>query len=66
MIPLVDNHDSYTFNLAHLIAEVAGEEPVVVPADRAISHVDDVAIEVLFGPEHGKEHHLLFSFSAES
>ncbi|MCT1683531.1 chorismate-binding protein [Corynebacterium appendicis] len=43
MILLVDNHDSYTFNLAHLIAEVAGEEPVVVPADRAISHVDDVA-----------------------
>lgn len=32
MILLVDNHDSYTFNLAHLIAEVSGVEPLVVPA----------------------------------
>ena len=32
MILLVDNYDSYTFNLAHLIAEVSGVEPLVVPA----------------------------------
>ena len=30
MILLVDNHDSFTFNLAHLLAEVSGIEPVVV------------------------------------
>ena len=35
MILLVDNYDSYTFNLAHLIAEVAGHEPLVVPAGEA-------------------------------
>lgn len=32
MILLVDNYDSYTFNLAHLIAQAAGHEPLVVPA----------------------------------
>ncbi|ETI86868.1 MAG: hypothetical protein Q613_PSC00241G0001, partial [Propionibacterium sp. DORA_15] len=26
MILLVDNHDSFTFNLAHLLAEVSGIE----------------------------------------
>jgi para-aminobenzoate synthetase len=30
---LIDNHDSYTFNLYQLIAAVAGEEPVVVRND---------------------------------
>ncbi|OAA15947.1 Aminodeoxychorismate synthase component 1 [Corynebacterium afermentans subsp. afermentans] len=32
MILLVDNYDSYTFNLAHLVAQAAGHEPLVVPA----------------------------------
>ena len=32
MILLVDNNDSYTFNLAHLIARTAGEFPAVVRA----------------------------------
>ncbi len=32
MILLVDNFDSYTFNLAHLIAKVSGVEPLVAPA----------------------------------
>ena len=35
MILLVDNYDSYTYNLAHLIAEAAGREPLVVPAGEA-------------------------------
>ena len=35
MILLVDNYDSYTFNLAHLIAEAAGHEPLVVSAGEA-------------------------------
>jgi para-aminobenzoate synthetase len=30
---LIDNYDSYTFNLFHLIGEVNGEEPVVVRND---------------------------------
>ena len=30
---LIDNHDSFTFNLFQLLAEVNGEEPVVVPHD---------------------------------
>ena len=34
MILLVDNYDSYSFNLAHLIAEVASE-PLVVSAGEA-------------------------------
>ena len=33
VILLVDNRDSYTFNLAHLIAEVTGDNPEVVRAD---------------------------------
>ena len=35
MILLVDNYDSYTYNLAHLIAEAAEREPLVVPAGEA-------------------------------
>ncbi|MFR9731779.1 aminodeoxychorismate synthase component I [Saccharopolyspora sp. MS10] len=30
---LIDNHDSYTYNLAHLLAEVNGREPEVVAHD---------------------------------
>jgi para-aminobenzoate synthetase len=30
---LIDNYDSYTFNLFHLIGEVNGEEPIVVRND---------------------------------
>jgi para-aminobenzoate synthetase len=32
---LIDNHDSYTFNLFHLLAVVEGREPVVVRNDEA-------------------------------
>ncbi len=32
---LIDNYDSYTFNLYHLLASVAGEEPVVVRNDES-------------------------------
>ena len=35
MILLIDNYDSYTFNLAHLITAAAGREPLVVPAGEA-------------------------------
>jgi para-aminobenzoate synthetase len=30
---LIDNCDSYTFNVFHLIGEVNGEEPIVVRDD---------------------------------
>ena len=32
---LIDNHDSYTYNLFHLITEVNGVEPEVVAHDAA-------------------------------
>lgn len=32
---LIDNHDSFTYNLFHLLAEVNGEEPVVVRNDES-------------------------------
>ena len=32
---LIDNHDSFTYNLFHLLAEVNGAEPVVVRNDEA-------------------------------
>lgn len=35
MIALVDNYDSYTYNLAHLIAQASGRAPLVVPAGEA-------------------------------
>ena len=35
MILLLDNYDSYTFNLAHLIAEVDGRHPLVIAAGEA-------------------------------
>ncbi|SQG64563.1 PARA-aminobenzoate synthase component I and II [Corynebacterium renale] len=38
VILLVDNRDSYTFNLAHLIAAQSGEEPLVVSADDVFTH----------------------------
>ncbi|MFF8232924.1 aminodeoxychorismate synthase component I [Streptomyces caelestis] len=39
---LIDNDDSYTYNLFQLIAEVNGEEPVVVRDDAAVEGVPDL------------------------
>lgn len=53
---LIDNYDSYTYNLFQLIAEVNGEEPVVIlndaPADAVpyISAFDNVVVSP--GPGH--------------
>ncbi len=51
---LVDNYDSYTYNVFHLLAAVTGEEPIVVHNDtvswRALSRWDFDAIVLSPGP----------------
>ena len=51
---LIDNYDSYTYNVFHLIAAVSGEEPIVVRNDivswRALSRWDFDAIVLSPGP----------------
>jgi para-aminobenzoate synthetase len=51
---LIDNHDSYTYNVFHLLAGVAGEQPIVVDNDaiswRALSRWDFDAIVLSPGP----------------
>ncbi|MFF0513162.1 aminodeoxychorismate synthase component I [Streptomyces sp. NPDC004250] len=37
-ILLVDNYDSFTHNLAHYLALITGQEPVVVPNDSPLLH----------------------------
>jgi para-aminobenzoate synthetase len=39
---LIDNYDSYTYNLFQLIAEVNGEEPTVIRNDTLTSRVDSL------------------------
>jgi para-aminobenzoate synthetase len=47
---IIDNHDSFTHNLAHYVAQVNGRDPVVVPHDdrrwttRELRHFDNVVI----------------------
>ena len=51
---LVDNHDSYTYNVFHLLAAASGEEPIVVNNDavswRVLSRSDFDAIVLSPGP----------------
>jgi para-aminobenzoate synthetase len=51
---LIDNHDSYTYNVFHLLAGVTGEEPIVVDNDavswRALECWDFDAIVLSPGP----------------
>ena len=51
---LVDNYDSYTYNVFHLLAAVSGEEPIVVRNDvvswKALSRFDFDAIVLSPGP----------------
>ena len=58
---LVDNYDSYTYNVFHLLAGVTGEEPVVVENDaitwRALSRWDFDAIVLSPGPGHPAKWH---------
>ena len=59
---LIDNYDSYTFNLFHLLGEVNGEEPIVVRNDDlpwdelAALHPDNIVISPGPGrPEHPRD-----------
>jgi para-aminobenzoate synthetase len=58
---LVDNHDSYTYNVFHLLAGVSGEEPIVVDNDavswRALSRWDFDAIVLSPGPGNPRRWH---------
>ncbi len=51
---LIDNYDSYTYNVFHLLASVSGEEPIVVHNDavswRALARWDFDAIVLSPGP----------------
>jgi para-aminobenzoate synthetase len=51
---LIDNYDSYTYNVFHLLAAASGEEPIVVHNDmvswRALSRWDFDAIVLSPGP----------------
>lgn len=53
---LIDNYDSYTYNLFQLIAEVNGEEPVVILNDAPADAVPDISafdnVVVSPGPGH--------------
>lgn len=53
---LIDNYDSYTYNLFQLIAEVNGEEPVVIRNDTPADAIGDLAgfdnVVVSPGPGH--------------
>lgn len=53
---LIDNYDSYTYNLFQLIAEVNGEEPVVILNDTPVGEIPDLRefdnVVVSPGPGH--------------
>ena len=59
---LIDNYDSFTFNLFHLLGEVNGDEPIVVRNDElsweelAALAVDNIVISPGPGrPEHARD-----------
>ena len=58
---LVDNHDSYTYNVFHLLATASGEEPMVVNNDavswRVLTRMDFDAIVLSPGPGHPSRWH---------
>lgn len=58
---LIDNHDSYTYNVFHLLAAVAGDDPVVIDNDavswKALSRWEFDAIVLSPGPGNPKRWH---------
>ncbi|MCT1556518.1 aminodeoxychorismate synthase component I [Helcobacillus massiliensis] len=57
---IVDNIDSFTHNIAHLVASVTGEEPVVIANDDygpdAVADLLDQFTHVIIGPGPGTPH----------
>ena len=53
---LIDNYDSFTFNLFHLIGEVTGEEPIVVRNDElSFDELAALAVDsIVIGPGPGE------------
>jgi para-aminobenzoate synthetase len=58
---LIDNYDSYTYNVFHILAAVSGEEPIVIKNDTvswgALSRWDFDAIVISPGPGHPDRWH---------
>ena len=56
---LIDNYDSYTFNLFHLLGQVNGEEPVVVANDeRPWEELEELGFDnVVISPGPGRPEH---------
>jgi para-aminobenzoate synthetase len=58
---LIDNYDSYTYNVFHILAAVSGEEPIVIQNDAvswgALSRWDFDAIVISPGPGHPDRWH---------
>ncbi|WP_250258075.1 aminodeoxychorismate synthase component I [Dermabacter sp. Marseille-Q3180] len=52
---IVDNHDSFTFNIAHLVAEASGAMPQVLLASGPRPSLDGVS-HVIIGPGPGTPH----------
>lgn len=52
---IVDNHDSFTFNIAHLVAEASGDMPEVVLASSPRPSLDGVS-HLIIGPGPGTPH----------
>ncbi len=52
---IVDNHDSFTFNIAHLVAEASGDMPQVALASGPRPSLDGVS-HVIIGPGPGTPH----------
>jgi para-aminobenzoate synthetase len=56
---LIDNYDSFTFNLFHLLGEVNGEEPIVVRNDEVTwEEITQLAIDnIVISPGPGRPEH---------
>lgn len=52
---IIDNHDSFTFNIAHLVAEASGDMPEVVLASGPRPSLNGVS-HVIIGPGPGTPH----------
>lgn len=63
---LIDNDDSYTYNLYHLIGEITGRPPVVVRHDEPIRDRDFSHLVISPGPGHPSAHPRLVELIMET